>query len=647
MEELGGLKSGTDFDKIFAYYQKYYFAPAQEYFPANIVNADAKIAYEQGKLAYMKGSYTNDTDPITQSLGDHYSAETRWVTKRIIYMMSKYSFGLFSANGTDSITVRAAGNTIKYELTPAMDLYPAIANGTSIIRGNRTKAGEKCEMLIELSGSGDQQNTIQGASYLQDIGDWHEKNVSGTMVIQGRMLREIRLGSRTDNIQISISALTISNCVSLQKLLLSNIRTLGGTLNLSACTHLKEVYADGTALAQMKLPTGGGLQVVEYSANNKYLNLSNYPLMANEGVGINLCRSVISDFFITDCPLMRPIEILMEIMNAQASQTDHALKRIRVVGFEETYDSHIVLDKLAELANGTYTGLSSDGLAGEDEYPVLDGTLNVYANVYQDSIDALKETFKRLSLNIIGNYYVRFRDNIALQMVAQYYGDGTGVTMEQLVAAKEILEFTFTNNIELEYFDEFRFFTNIQSTHFSLFNGCTKLKSVSFPDQMTEIYYYSCYGCTSLSSVHLPKNLEIIGGNAFGQCKSLSNIEFPEGLKKLNNDAFKGAKLTSIVLPNSLDEIGGQCFRENLFSEITIPKNIQYIANMAFWDCKKLRKVIFEPTVPPTFNGSSVFYGCPSDLKIYVPDTSLNAYKTAEFYDNLANKIYPISSLTD
>lgn len=80
-------------------------------------------------------------------------------------------------------------------------------------------------------------------------------------------------------------------------------------------------------------------------------------------------------------------------------------------------------------------------------------------------------------------------------MVAQYYGDGTGVTMEQLVAAKEILEFTFTNNIELEYFDEFRFFTNIQSTHFSLFNGCTKLKSVSFPDQMTEIYYYSCKIC--------------------------------------------------------------------------------------------------------------------------------------------------------
>lgn len=66
------------------------------------------------------------------------------MTKRILYMMSKYNFGLFSANGSDTITVRAAGNTIKYELTPAMDMYPAIANGTSIIQGARTKAGDVC-----------------------------------------------------------------------------------------------------------------------------------------------------------------------------------------------------------------------------------------------------------------------------------------------------------------------------------------------------------------------------------------------------------------------------------------------------------------------------------------------------------------------
>lgn len=111
-----------------------------------------------------------------------------------------------------------------------MDMYPAIANGTSIIRGARTKAGDVCVMEIELSGSGDQQNAIQGASYLQDIGDWHNKNVTGSMIIQGRMLRDIRLGSKDAPVVISISSLTLSNCVSLQRLLLSNIATLAGTL---------------------------------------------------------------------------------------------------------------------------------------------------------------------------------------------------------------------------------------------------------------------------------------------------------------------------------------------------------------------------------------------------------------------------------
>ena len=276
MQTLGGLKSGNDLEKLFAFYQKYYFDQAQEYFPANAYNADAKYCYENGKLAYNKGHYSNDTDPITQSLGDHYLAEQRWITKRILYMMSKYSFGLFSANGTDTITVRAAGNTIKYELTPAMDMYPAIANGTSIIRGRRTKAGEVCEMEIELSGSGDQQNAIQGVSYLQDIGDWHNKNVTGSMIIQGRMLRDIRLGSKDAPVIISISSLTLSNCVSLQRLLLSNIATLAGTLNLSACSHLQEIYADGTSLTQIVLPSGGGLRVIQYSRLNQYLSLSNY-----------------------------------------------------------------------------------------------------------------------------------------------------------------------------------------------------------------------------------------------------------------------------------------------------------------------------------------------------------------------------------
>lgn len=143
MQSLGGLKSGNDLEKIYAFYKKYFFDQAQEYFPSDGYNADAKYCYENGKLAYNAGIYSNDTDPITQSLGDHYLAEQRWITKRILYMMSKYNFGLFSASGTDTITVRAAGNTIKYQLTPAMDMYPQLRT-VQVSYKERERKLEKC-----------------------------------------------------------------------------------------------------------------------------------------------------------------------------------------------------------------------------------------------------------------------------------------------------------------------------------------------------------------------------------------------------------------------------------------------------------------------------------------------------------------------
>ena len=202
MENLSGMTTGSNHDRLMGFYNKYYFSKAQEHFAQSLYNADAKFTYESAKWAQMEGRYTNDTDPLTQALGDWYSGEYQWISYRMIYMMSKYSYGMFAVNGTDNITVRASGNTITYQLTPAIDLYPAIANGQSIVNGGRTFAGETCEILVDLAGASDQQNTIQGVSYLSSIGDWYDKRVSGTMNIQGKRLREVKLGHKTEPITI-------------------------------------------------------------------------------------------------------------------------------------------------------------------------------------------------------------------------------------------------------------------------------------------------------------------------------------------------------------------------------------------------------------------------------------------------------------
>jgi len=638
MQTLGELKSGNDLEKLYAFYQKYYFDQAQEYFPAVAYNADAKYCYENGKLALENGQYSNDTDPITQSLGDHYLAEQRWITKRILYMMSKYSFGLFSANGTDTITVRAAGNIIGYDLTPAMDMYPAISNGTSIIRGSRTKAGEVCHMDIELSGSGDQQNAIMGASYLKDIGDWHNKNVTGSMIVQGRMLVDIRLGHATEPIVISINALTLSNCVSLQRLILSRIATLAGTLNLMACTHLKEVYAGGTSLAQILLPKGGGLEVIEYSELNQYITLQNYPLLKSTGVLMDYCREKISDFLVEGCPLLNPMDLLSAIIEAQQSQgVNHALKHIRAVGFDVEYYTADALDMLANLADGSYEGLSAEGIAGEDPIPVLDGKITVHSKYYQDFVDSLRNTFDRLELILEGEPAIYIADKYARTFIVSVFDtDNDGyVTAEEAAIERQLYwdRYSDANKVQIADLRELNAIegspsqlTNIKEYYMGyrntetgnqMFYLNTSIEILGIGTNVVKVSQRTCRGCTNLKKVILNDKVEILYGDPFRDCVALTEIS---------------------DIPDTCYEIGGDCFNGcSSLKSIVIGRGITQISYSAFRNCTSMESLFIKTAIPPML-GNDAFTN--NHCKIYVSIGSGAAYKAATNWSAYADRIY-------
>ena len=583
MEKLGGQTSGTPYDKVYAFYKKYYLG-VKEYFPATLVNADAK-RYEIAKIAYNNGSYTNDTDPITQSHGDFFSAETAWVKKRIMYVMSKYNYGLFSADGTDTIIVRAAGDLINYDITPAFDMYPAIANGTSIVRGERTKAGETRRMTIDLGGSADQQNAIQAASWLLSIGDWHDKNVSGTMVVRGRRLRDLILGSKTEKVTISITGLTISDCGSMQRVLLSNIVTLQGSLDVSTLENLREIRADGTGLSQLKLPEGGGLELVEYSEYNRYLTLRNFPVLTAENVLIDRCAPVVSDFLVENCPMLSGMRILNTIMEAQPA-TGHALEHVRAVGFDDTYDTDM-LDTLARLADGTYSGLSADGLAGEDPYPVLDGSVTINGNYYEDSVESLRSVFKKLVINLNGVPYIRFADNAAKDIVVANWGDGVGITKEQ-AAKVTTLGDKFRGNSEITSFDEFQYFTGIYNS-----NGINYINKTN---------------------------------NAMSDMSSLRHFIIPEGITRMGDYAvMNNPNLEWFIIP----------------STVTI---IDWGASKVIGGNPKLRYIQINAVTPPALNRLAIG-GNNNEYIIYVPDKSVEIYKSATNYGNL--RIKPISEFVE
>lgn len=617
MESLCGQSAGSPYDKVYAFYRKYYLG-VKSYFPAALVNADAK-RYELAKIAYNNGTYSNDTDPITQSHGDFFSAETAWVKKRIMYIMSKYNYGLFSADGTDTVIVRAAGDLIEYEIVPAFDMYPAIANGTSIVKGARTKAGEVCRMTIDLGGSADQQNAIQGASWLLSIGDWHKKSVSGTMVVRGRRLTELMLGSKIDDVTLSITGLTLSDCGSMQKVFLSNLATLQGSLDLSGCKNLREVYADGTSLSQILLPDGGGLEVIEYPAGNRYITLRNFPMLTAEGLLIGECAANISDFLIENCPLLRPMQVLSAIIAAQKEQgADHALKHIRAVGFTEDYYTPDALDQLANLADGTYEGLSADGLAGEDPVPVLDGTITIHSNYYRDVVDELRKVFTKLNLVMDGEAAVRIADAEVLRLLttSSVYGnavgtdygplipidaDGDGMLTEKELASlrsisrrMDLTQSIFYQNTVIETFNEFRYFTNLKMISDRCFQGCTNLREITLPVAPLMKEY-----------------------------------------------AFEGSGIERLIIPEGYVTLGKSIISKAMSCRLLdIPSTVETIGNSLLSGMDNITTVVCRAVTPPKLDGWG-YQGVP--VAVYVPDESVSAYKTAPSWSIHAGKIKPLS----
>ena len=126
------------------------------------------------------------------------------------------------------------------------------------------------------------------------------------------------------------------------------------------------------------------------------------------------------------------------------------------------------------------------------------------------------------------------------------------------------------------------------------------LKSVVMDNTITSVGERCFGGCTNLESIVISSNLTSVGFGGFDQCTALKNI--------------------------------------------TIPSSVTSIGGYAFSNCRRLVYMIFEPTTPPTLAANSVFSNT-NNCPIYVPDVAVDAYKAANVWRTLADRIKPISEL--
>lgn len=282
-------QSDNPVTNVMYFFQHFEFDRAQEYFGAALYNADATFCYEQAHL--MDGSYSHQGIALEQLLGDHYSAEKYWFRMRTIYMMSKYEAGIFAAgNAVDTFLTRPKQGNVSFTITPAIYMYPSVQNGQEVIRGERIWPGNPVAQWTSpsFSNDGDTSARINAMSYIRDVGNLFSKPLHQTITVTGPMLRQLYLGSHTADAEDIISEITsvnIGNATSLRVLDLAQLPTLAGTVNLSSCANLREVYAQDTALSSLVLADGGPLHTLVLGDNTATLSLLGKQMLTTLTIG--------------------------------------------------------------------------------------------------------------------------------------------------------------------------------------------------------------------------------------------------------------------------------------------------------------------------------------------------------------------------
>ena len=205
-----------------------------------------------------------------------------------------------------------------------------------------------------------------------------------------------------------------------------------------------------------------------------------------------------------------------------------------------------------------------------------------------------------------------------------------------------LLVITFDNNMKDIFGEQVTNYIigkDVTSIEDYAFAGCTGLTSVTIPNSVTSIGERAFYYCTGLTSVTIPNSVTSIGDYAFWYCSSLTSVTIPNSVTSIGRSAFNGcSSLTSVTIGNSVTSIEYCAFYGCTgLTSLTIPNSVTSIGGYAFEGCSRLTSVTIEAETPPTL-GEEAFYDT-NNCPIYVPCSTLDAYKMAPMWDYYADRI--------
>lgn len=207
-----------------------------------------------------------------------------------------------------------------------------------------------------------------------------------------------------------------------------------------------------------------------------------------------------------------------------------------------------------------------------------------------------------------------------------------------LIASLEIYTFYNSGIISFEA-------PSVTTIAYNVFHGCTGLTSVKL-GEITSIGSEAFRGCSALTSISDLSKLTTLGHTCFQDCSSLAQDVIIPNVATIERYTFLRSAITRIIA-KGVKTIAFDAFKTcSSLQFVLLGSWIESIGSGAFASCGAISAFVCQATTPPTLGAANALINS-TNWPIYVPDESVEAYKTTTNWNNtsIVSRIKGISDL--
>ena len=256
-----------------------------------------------------------------------------------------------------------------YDLTivPYSDMYLSVKFGNTNAIQIRAKAGESYTVKCPIVGNmDDTMFVIYCASRIQALNDSSACYIHDNDFSSASKLQTLVIGNTTEGYENTfLTTLNLGSNPLLESLDIRNCPNLGGSLNLSSCTNLVTLRAEGTALAAVTFANFGKIAVAHLPDTINSLTMRNLNYLTDLQVSLDNLESLTIENSIID-----EYEMILDTVDT--------VQTLRLVGIDWVLADTTLLNQILAMNNSYLSG--SVYISGQ----VRNQELIRYANAWND-----------------------------------------------------------------------------------------------------------------------------------------------------------------------------------------------------------------------------------------------------------------------